>query len=115
MYDNIAAGMSPPREMPRMAVGCQRLARMDSPSALMPSTWVVQEVARSGLIGEYGLVVSDDNSIGVFSDRVAGDHIFNSRRVSMRRWGTLVSRMNLRRRWWSSLAVSMLALMTSVC
>ena len=46
---------------------------MDSPSCVMPLTWVVQEVARSGLIGEYGLVVSDDNSIGVFSDRVAGD------------------------------------------
>ena len=28
MYDNIAAGMSPPREMPRMAVGFQRLARI---------------------------------------------------------------------------------------
>ena len=34
MYDNIAAGISPPREMPRMAVGCQRLARMDSPSCV---------------------------------------------------------------------------------
>ena len=98
-----------------MAVGCQRLARMDSPSCVMPLTWVVQEVARAGLIGEYGLVVSDDNSIGVFSDRIAGDHIFSSRRVSMRRWGTLVSRMNLRRRWCISLAVSMLALMMSVC
>ena len=56
MYESMAAGISPPLEMPRMAVGCHPLARICSPSALMPSTCSVHEVAREGGRGWWVLV-----------------------------------------------------------